>query len=76
MAGTPVASFEVGGLNDMAIAGFNGITVAYVATLRVSQELDRFLGSDTFNRSQIAADAKLRFSEETVVNAYLEIIKR
>ena len=76
MAGTPVASFEVGGLRDIVINGFNGIKVANFNTARMAQELDQFLCSDAFNRSQIAADAKLRFSEENVVNAYLEIIRQ
>lgn len=76
MAGTPVASFEVGGLKDIVINGFNGIKVANFNTAYMAQELDQFLSSDRFNRSQIAADAKLRFSEESIANAYLKIIKQ
>jgi glycosyltransferase involved in cell wall biosynthesis len=76
MAGTPVASFEVGGLRDIVINGFNGIKVANFNTARMAQQLDQYLCTDTFNRSQIAADAKLRFSQENVVNAYREIFQQ
>jgi glycosyltransferase involved in cell wall biosynthesis len=75
MAGTPVASFEVGGLKDIVLSGFNGFRVENFNTTKLAHELDQFLCNDSFNRSYIAADAKIRFSEESVVNAYLEILR-
>jgi glycosyltransferase involved in cell wall biosynthesis len=75
MSGTPVASFEVGGLKDIIIDGLNGLKAENFDTLRLGHKIDQFLRSGTVDHSKIAADAKLRFSEETVVNAYLKIIK-
>jgi hypothetical protein len=42
----------------------------------LGHKIDQFLSSGTFDHPKIAADAKLRFSEETVVDAYLKIIKQ
>jgi glycosyltransferase involved in cell wall biosynthesis len=75
MSGTPVASFEVGGLQDIILDGFNGLKVENFNTTKMAQKLDQFLRADSVNHSLIAADAKFRFSEETVVNSYLRILE-
>lgn len=76
MAGTPVAGFEVGGLRDIIIDGFNGLKVEKFDTSKMALKIDQFLLTSSFNHAKIAADAKLRFSEETVVNAYRKILEK
>jgi len=73
MAGTPVISFEVGGLKDIIKEGLNGYLVRGFDTKRMAKTLDEFLLRDDFDRKVIANDAKARFSEEAVVKSYLSI---
>lgn len=76
MAGTPVASFSVGGLNDIVLNGFNGFTVDNLDTKEMAERLDGFLRSNSYDNFQISENAKLRFSEESVVRAYFDILEK
>jgi glycosyltransferase involved in cell wall biosynthesis len=74
LAGTPVASFEVGGLKDIVQNDLNGFTVKKFDTIEMAEKLDQFLRTNIFDRTQISIDAKNRYSEETVVKLYLGLI--
>lgn len=74
MTGTPVASFEVGGLKDIVINEFNGFTVKNFDTVKMAEKLDEFLRINLFDSSKIATEAKSRFSEEAVIESYLKLL--
>ena len=74
MAGTPVISFEVGGLKDIIKNGLNGYLIQGFETQRMAKLLDEFLLYDDFDSKVISNDARMRFSEEAVVKSYLAII--
>ena len=74
MAGTPVISFEVGGLRDIIKHGLNGFLIQGFDTQRMAELLDKFLLSDNFDSKIISNDARMRFSEEAVVESYLNIL--
>jgi glycosyltransferase involved in cell wall biosynthesis len=74
LAGTPVASFEVGGLKDIVQNDFNGFKVKNFDIIEMAEKLDRFLRANPFDRAQISLDAKNRYSEEIVVKSYLRLI--
>lgn len=75
MAGTPVASFSVGGLKDIVVNGFNGFTVDNLDTTEMAEKIDAFLYSNNIDTAQISEAAKMRYSEKSVVSAYLEILE-
>jgi glycosyltransferase involved in cell wall biosynthesis len=75
MAGTPVASFEVGGLIDIVQNGINGYLIPKFDTQKMAETLDRFLRFNNFNREHISIDAKGRFSEKSVVKCYMTILQ-
>jgi glycosyltransferase involved in cell wall biosynthesis len=74
MAGTPVTSFEVGGLKDIVINRLNGYLIKGFDTAKMAEVLDDFLVRNHFDREDISQDAKRRFSEQAVVQSYLSIL--
>ncbi len=75
MAGTPVTSFEVGGLRDIVQNGLNGYLVKGFDTLKMAELLDNFLRNNHFDSRIISKDAKMRFSEKVVIESYLAILQ-
>lgn len=74
--GTPVISFQVGGMPEIIKTGFNGILAESVCPLSLSNAISDFLKDKyIFNQEQIRNFAVEKFSPEKQVNSYLNIYR-
>lgn len=74
--GTPVISFNVGGMATVIQNGITGLKADWVTAASLQIELERFLGNkEMFNRNKIRDYAMEQFNEEKIASAYLEVYK-
>lgn len=74
--GTPVISFNVGGMATIIQNGITGLIVEIVTADSLKQTLENFLSNkEKFNRNEIRNYAMELFNEEKIALAYLEVYK-
>jgi glycosyltransferase involved in cell wall biosynthesis len=72
--GTPVISFNVGGMRDEVIDHVNGLKATKVESASLLETLQYFIENKaTFNRQEIHLRAKSKYSPQTVSDAYRKV---
>jgi len=72
--GTPVISYNVGGMSEVIIDGFNGILVKDISSAALSEAIKDFI-QDKFNfdSKEIREHARLEFQSATQASKYVEV---
>lgn len=74
--GTPVISFNVGGMKDVIVNGFNGELVNNIEEIEYAKAIDKNIKLKSgYDRSAIINHASKIFSEEKVAKQYVDIYK-
>jgi len=75
--GTPVISFQVGGMTEVIKEGLNGILVKETTSTSLSYAIsDFFEGKFNFNSNKIRENAELMFKSSIQADKYLEVYKK
>jgi glycosyltransferase involved in cell wall biosynthesis len=74
MCGTPVLCFNIGGMKDIIIDGFNGLKADKTDSNDLYNIITLFIKSKTqYNRKEIHLHALNLFSESIIVNKYKDV---
>jgi glycosyltransferase involved in cell wall biosynthesis len=74
--GTPVMSFNTGGMSQIINDGFNGILAKEKSADGLGSSLNRFLRiHNTFDKTKISNDAAMKFSQVLQAQKYIQIYK-
>lgn len=75
--GTPVISFEVGGMSEVIKNNFNGLKASTLNVESLQQTIERFVENrHQYERSEIRKFALNNFSNNTIADQYLEVYGR
>lgn len=72
--GTPCVAFEVGGIPEQINSG-NGVLVKEKNAVALRGAIEQVLNTN-FSREQIAADAKLRFGQSLIADAFISLYRK
>lgn len=74
--GTPVISFNLGGMAEVIQNNFNGLKALELDSDSLKETIERFIkNKETFNREKIRAHALTLFSQDIIAGKYLDIYK-
>lgn len=72
--GTPVISFNVGGMSEIIKDNFNGLKAGEVASISLNETLEKFIGHKSeFCAKQIRRFALENFLQDKIAGAYVEL---
>lgn len=74
--GTPVISYDIGGMKDVVIEEVNGVKAKEVSSSSLTEAIERFLKiKDVFNRQKISNLAIENFNGAKIATAYTRLYK-
>jgi glycosyltransferase involved in cell wall biosynthesis len=78
LCGTPVISFDIGGISEIIDNQKNGVLINPFDLIEFSEYLNRFINEESglkLSRTEIAHDAFNRFSEKSIATRYANFYK-